>query len=78
MSLTIDIDMTESDMEHPTAGRRRRHKSPPTLHAQAALPVPIQGMAPPMRKAKRKQSVRDQSRLLLFLQPAGSHMNTIR
>ena len=27
-------------MEHPTAGRRRRHKSPPTLHAPIALPVP--------------------------------------
>ena len=40
MSLTIDIHMTESDMEHPTAGRRRRYKSPPTLHASAALPVP--------------------------------------
>ena len=40
MSLTVDIDMTEANMEHPTAGRRRRHKSPPTLHAQIALPVP--------------------------------------
>ena len=27
-------------MEHPTAGRRRRHKSPPTLHAPIALPIP--------------------------------------
>ena len=27
-------------MDHPTAGRRRRHKSPPTLHAPVALPVP--------------------------------------
>ena len=32
--------MTEADMGHPTAGRRRRHKSPPTLHAPIALPVP--------------------------------------
>ena len=40
MSLAVDIDMTEANMEHPTAGRRRRHKSPPTLHAQIALPVP--------------------------------------
>ena len=40
MSLTVDIDMTESNMEHPTASRRRRRKSPPTLHAQLALPVP--------------------------------------
>ena len=31
--------MTESNMEHPTAGRRRRHKSPPVLHATVALPV---------------------------------------
>ena len=30
----------------------------------------IQRTVPPMRKAKRKQSVRDQSRLLLLLQPA--------
>ena len=27
-------------MDHPTAGRRRRHKSPPTLHVPSALPVP--------------------------------------
>ena len=27
-------------MEHPTAGRRRRHKSPPTLHAHIVIPVP--------------------------------------
>ena len=40
MSLTVDIDVTEANMEHPTAGRRRRRKSPPTLHAQIALPVP--------------------------------------
>ena len=40
MSLTVDINMTEANMEHPTAGRRRRHKSPPVLHAQIALPVP--------------------------------------
>ena len=32
--------MTEASMEHPTAGRRRRRKSPPTLHAQIATPVP--------------------------------------
>ena len=44
MPLTIAIDMTESNMEHPTAGRRRRHKSPPIIitimHAAVALPVP--------------------------------------
>ena len=40
MSLTVDIDMTEASMDHPTAGRRRRHKSPPTLHAHTAIPVP--------------------------------------
>ena len=27
-------------MEHPTSGRRRRYKSPPTLHDTAAMPVP--------------------------------------
>ena len=32
--------MTESNAEHPTAGRRRRHKSPPALHETVALPVP--------------------------------------
>ena len=40
MSLTVFIDMTEASMEHPTAGRRRRHKSPPILHAHIAIPVP--------------------------------------
>ena len=37
MSLAVDVDMTEASMEHPTAGRRRRHKSPPTLHAHIAI-----------------------------------------
>ena len=32
--------MTEPDTEHPTAGRRRRYKSPPALHDTVALPVP--------------------------------------
>ena len=32
--------MTEQNAEHPTSGRRRRYKSPPTLHDTAALPVP--------------------------------------
>ena len=32
--------MTEANAEHPTAGRRRRHKSPPVLHATVALPAP--------------------------------------
>ena len=40
MSLTASIDMAEASMEHPTAGRRRRHKSPPVLHAHLAIPVP--------------------------------------
>ena len=32
--------MTEQNTERPTSGRRRRYKSPPTLHDAAALPVP--------------------------------------
>ena len=40
MPLTIGVDMTEANIDHPTAGRRRRHKSPPTLYAPVALPVP--------------------------------------
>ena len=40
MSLTVSIDMAEASMEHPTAGKRRRHKSPPVLHAHLAIPVP--------------------------------------
>ena len=32
--------MTEPNMEHLTAGRRRRCKSPSALHAPVALPVP--------------------------------------
>ena len=43
MPLTVDTDMTEPNMEHPTAGRRRRHKSPATLHVPVALPVPRLG-----------------------------------
>ena len=40
MSLAVDIDMTESHVDHPTAGRRRRRKNPSTLHVISALPVP--------------------------------------
>ena len=40
MSLTVSIDVTEASMEHPTAGRRRRHKSPAILLAHIAIPVP--------------------------------------
>ena len=32
--------MTESNAQHPTADRRRRHKNPPVLHNTVALPVP--------------------------------------
>ena len=33
--------MTDQNMEHPTLGRRRRHKSPSTLHRVCQLlPVP--------------------------------------
>ena len=32
--------MTEANADHPTSGRKRRHKSPPVLHATVALPVP--------------------------------------
>ena len=32
--------MTEQNVEHPTSGRRRRHKSPLSLQSTCALPVP--------------------------------------
>ena len=32
--------MTEQNTEHPTLGRRRRHKSPPSLQSISTLPVP--------------------------------------
>ena len=32
--------MTEANADHPTSGRRRRHKSPPALRATVALLVP--------------------------------------
>ena len=32
--------MTDQNMEHPTLGRRRRHKSPSSLQNLPALPVP--------------------------------------
>ena len=85
MSLSIDIDMTESNMEHPTAGRRRRHKSPPTLHAPAALPVPrladhldIENGPSDEEGEKEAKRQRSEPTTPLFLQPAGSHMNTTR
>ena len=32
--------MTEKNMEHPTLGRRRRHKSPSAIQSAPPLPVP--------------------------------------
>ena len=32
--------MTDQNIEHPTQGRRRRHKSPPTASSALLLPVP--------------------------------------
>ena len=32
--------MTDQDMDHPTQGRRRRHKRPPSLPSTIALPLP--------------------------------------
>ena len=32
--------MTDQNMERPTSGRRRRHKSPPSAQYLSALPVP--------------------------------------
>ena len=41
VSSTASIDMAEAKSDHhPTAGRRRRHKSPPVLHAPFAIPAP--------------------------------------
>ena len=32
--------MTDQNIEHPTQGRRRRHKSPPTASSALLLPMP--------------------------------------
>ena len=40
--------MAEANTDHhPTAGRRRRHKSPPILHAPFAIPAPFEEGADP-------------------------------
>ena len=76
--------MTEANADHPTSGRRRRHKSPPALHATVALPAPRLAdhldtqNGPSDEEAKRKQSVRDQNRLLLFPLQADSHTSMMR
>ena len=36
----VYYSMTEQEMDHPTQGRRRRHKSPSSLPAAPLLPVP--------------------------------------
>ena len=36
----LSLAMTDQNMEHPTSGRRRRHKSPPSAQYLSALPVP--------------------------------------
>ena len=75
--------MTESQIDHPTAGRRRRYKSPPVLHDNPALPVPRLAdhldteNGPSDEEGEKKQSVRDQNRLLLFLPQADYHTNMI-
>ena len=80
MSPIAIIDMTEVNMEHPTAGRRRRHKSPPVLHAQLAIPVPrLEDQidtenGPSDEDGERMQSVRDPNYCsFLFLHQADYH-----
>ena len=36
----IHYRMTDKNMEHPTQGRRRRHKSPSSVQSAPLLPVP--------------------------------------
>ena len=36
----VQYSMTEQDMDHPTQGRRRRHKNPSSISAAPLLPVP--------------------------------------
>ena len=76
--------MTEQNTEHPTSGRRRRYKSPPTLHDTAALPVPRLAdhldteNGPQMRKAKVKHSARDLNLQHPSLPQADFRMNMMR
>ena len=80
MSLTVDIDMTEASIllqvgEGDTRVRQRCMRISP-FQFQDWKTTLIQSAVPPTRMAKRKQSVRDQSLLLLSQHPAGSLMNT--
>ena len=36
----VQYSMTEQNMDHPTQGRRRRHKNPSSISAAPLLPVP--------------------------------------
>ena len=83
MPLTIAINMTESNMEHPTAGRRRRHKSPPIMHAAVALPVPRlddhdDTEKGPSDEEGEKEAKRQRSEPTTPISTADSHMNTTR
>ena len=58
--------MTEQDMDHPTQGRRRRHKSPSNVSAAPLLPVPrladrLDTNGPPSDEEGEKEAKRQKS-----------------
>ena len=76
--------MTDQNMEHPTLGRRRRHKSPPSLQCTSALPVPrsadhLDTENGPSDEEGRKEAKRQKSEPTTPISPqADFHMNTMR
>ena len=76
--------MTKQNIEHPTQGMRRRHKSPSNVSAALLLPVPRLADhldtydGPSDEEGGKKRNDRSQSRLLLSLLPADPQMSTMR
>ena len=76
--------MTDQNMEHPTLGTRRKHKSSPSLQSMPTLLVLdwpttlILRSILQTRKVEKKRSDRSQSRLHLFLFPADPQASTMR
>ena len=82
---SVQIRMTDQEVEHPTGGRRRRYKSPSVMHDASSLPVPrladhldVLRMVPQAMNVKRKRSARDLSLLHPSLPQADYRTNMMR